>query len=118
MQGGPMTADDADAMVRVTYIFAPWFAALEPSLLVGVFTALFMIWVAASRLDLTIVKGREWQAQQVCPLTHCSVSCSFSYLVFRNSLILFETFWNWSGPIRGACRHKLKHMMCCEKLGL
>lgn len=65
MQGGPTSAEEADAMVRVSYSFAPAFAGLEPALLVGVFTLLFMVWVGASRLDLTIVKGREWEARQV-----------------------------------------------------
>lgn len=60
-----MTADDADAMVRVSYTFAPMFAALEPVLLVGVFSLFFLFWVVASRVDFTIVKGPEWQAKQV-----------------------------------------------------
>ena len=59
-------------MVRVSYTFAPAFAGLEPALLVGVFTLLFMVWVGASRLDLTIVKGREWEARQVCSML-CAV---------------------------------------------
>lgn len=46
-----MTADDADAMVRVSYTFAPMFAALEPVLLVGVFSLFFLFWVVASRVD-------------------------------------------------------------------
>ena len=72
MQGGPTSAEEADAMVRVSYTFAPAFAGLEPALLVGVFTLLFMVWVGASRLDLTIVKGREWEARQVCSML-CAV---------------------------------------------
>ena len=47
------------------------FAALEPALLVGAFSMLFMLWVGASRLDLTIVKGPEWEARQVCSLLCC-----------------------------------------------
>lgn len=66
-----MSADDADAMVRVTYTFAPMFAALEPALLVSAFSTLFVLWLVASRVDLTIVKGREWQAQQVRPSFFC-----------------------------------------------
>ena len=75
-----MTADDADAMVRVTYNFAPMFAALEPALLVGAFTALFLVWLTPSRMDFTIVKGREWQAKQVWQLLSTVLAFSFVFL--------------------------------------
>ena len=97
MQGGPMTADDADAMVRVTYTFSPLFAALEPALLVGAFTALFLMWLAASHMDFTSVKGREWHAKQVCGsvlyyhysccLCFCPVSSQFQVAGLSKTLM-------------------------------
>lgn len=66
-----MTGDDTTAYMHVSYHFAPLFALLEPALLVAVFATLFAAIITFSRLDLTIVRGAAWRAQQVSPPTCC-----------------------------------------------
>lgn len=61
-----MTSDDTDAHVHISYKFSPLYALLEPALLCAVFATLFAIVLGASRLDLTIVRGAAWRAEQVC----------------------------------------------------
>lgn len=60
-----MTSDDRDAHVHVSYKFSPLYALLEPALLCAVFATLFAVVLGASRLDLTIVRGAAWRAEQV-----------------------------------------------------
>jgi hypothetical protein len=110
-----MTADDADAMVKVSYTFAPMFAALECTLLVGAFAALFFFWIGVSRLDLTIVKGPEWQARQVCLLCSvvlcCGSRCDF-YCdddIFHSSSLCFLGEPAWYDMVR----HRNGHISSC-----
>eukprot|EP00892_Ulva_mutabilis_P006032 jgi/Ulvmu1/3800/UM018_0010.1 len=65
-----MTSDDTSAYVHVSYRFAPLFALLEPALLVAVFATLFAAILGFSRLDLTIVRGAAWRAQQSAAQAH------------------------------------------------
>lgn len=76
-----MTGDDTSAFVHVSYKFSPLFALLEPALLCAVFVFLFAAVLGCSRLDLTLVRGAAWRAQQVCPHrppTLCAVCCAFA----------------------------------------
>ena len=75
-----MTGDDVSAHVHVSYKFSLLFAALEPALLVAVFATLFAVVLGFSRLDLTIVRGAAWRAQQVPPPpSFCCMLCAATW---------------------------------------